>query len=405
MNIANLEVTKGLVAKSDTKSAQLIQVSATTTDINSGIVDLEWYNVADDGTINEPFATANIYYGDSREWLESWKPIKHLIEGRIESLERMAEEGAANRFSHSMAYTLFANNLVDYADKYRGMQAVVMNEFEAAADVSLTTEKGGIWTVPPYFIDSCAHLAGFIMNVSDASDTANTFCVTPGWKTMRFAKPLVAGGKYKSYVKMIPTEDDASVYLGDVYVMEEGEVMGMVGGIKFRRYPRMLLDKFFSAPDKASSSSPSTSTAPAQAKGASATKTAKKEAPAKEKAPGPEAPPTPPETDSEPTQPSTPTEESSSPAGSTPPTTAPSTTADPDSTTTKAMQIIASEAGMDFEDLEDDMYFANIGVDSLMSLVISEKFRQSVGIQVASSLFLEYPSIGALRAWLEEYYS
>jgi monodictyphenone polyketide synthase len=397
MNIANLEVTKGLVAKSDTKSPQLIQVSATTTDVNSGIVDLEWYNVADDGTINEPFATANIYYGDSREWLESWKPIKHLVEGRIESLERMAEAGTANRFSHSMAYTLFANNLVDYADKYRGMQAVVMNEFEAAADVTLTTEKGGMWTVPPYFIDSCAHLAGFIMNVSDSSDTANTFCVTPGWKTMRFAKPLVAGGKYKSYVKMIPTEDDPSVYLGDVYVMEEGEVMGMVGGIKFRRYPRMLLGKFFSPPDKASQNAESQPTAPARPKPAPT------KAPAKEDAPGPVPPPTPPE--SEPTQPSTPTEESSSPAGSTPPTTAPSTTADPDSTTTKAMQIIAGEAGMDFDDLDDNMYFANIGVDSLMSLVISEKFRQSLGIQVASSLFLEYPSIGALRAWLEEYYS
>lgn len=407
MNIANLEVQKGLVAQSDTKTPQLIQVSATTTDINSGIVDLEWYNVAEDGQINEPFATANIYYGDSNEWLESWKPIKHLVEGRIDSLEKMAEEGTANRFSHSMAYTLFANNLVDYADKYRGMQAVVMNEFEATAEVTLTKEKGGIWTVPPFFIDSVAHLAGFIMNVSDASDTANSFCVTPGWKTMRFAKPLVAGGKYRSYVKMIPIEDDPSVYLGDVYVMEDGVVMGMVGGIKFRRYPRMLLSRFFSAPDSstakenanaASTSSPSKASKPAPSKLAAS------KAPAKEDAPGPVPPPTPPETDSEPTQPSTPTDESA-PAESTPPTTAPSVTADPDSTTTKAMQIIASEAGMPFEDLDDDMYFANIGVDSLMSLVISEKFRQSLGIQVASSLFLEYPSIGALRAWLEEYYS
>ena len=64
-NIANLEVVKGLVAKSDTKSPQLIQVSATVTDINSGVVDLEWYNVADDGSINEPFATANLIYGEA----------------------------------------------------------------------------------------------------------------------------------------------------------------------------------------------------------------------------------------------------------------------------------------------------------------------------------------------------
>lgn len=56
----------------------------------------------------------------------------------------------------------------------------------ACADVTLSTEKGGTWTVP-YFIDSVAHLAGLIMNVSDAMDTKANFCVTPGRGSMRFA--------------------------------------------------------------------------------------------------------------------------------------------------------------------------------------------------------------------------
>lgn len=56
-------------------------------------------------------------------------------------------------------------------------------------------------------------------------------------------------------------------------------------------------------------------------------------------------------------------------------------------------------------DLTDDAAFANLGVDSLMNLVIAEKFREDLGIAVGGSLFLEYPTIGALRAWLEEYYS
>ncbi len=42
-----------------------------------------------------------------------------------------------------MAYLLFANNLVDYADKYRGMQSVVLHGLEAFADVLLSSEKGG----------------------------------------------------------------------------------------------------------------------------------------------------------------------------------------------------------------------------------------------------------------------
>lgn len=93
-----------------------------------------------------------------------------------------------------MAYTLFAKNLVDYADKYRGMQLVVMHELEAFADIQLSDqEHSGKWTVPPFFIDSVAHLAGFIMNCSNFIDTKNNYCVTSGWKSMRFAELLAPG--------------------------------------------------------------------------------------------------------------------------------------------------------------------------------------------------------------------
>ena len=161
----------------------------------------------------------------------------------------MAEAGVANRFTNSMAYLLFGANLVEYAPKYRGMQSVVMHGLEAFADVELTKEKSGTWTVPPYFIDSVAHLAGFIMNVSDAMNAKTHYCVTPGWKSMRFAKPLIAGAKYRSYVKMIPTPEDPNAYYGDVYVLQDDAVVGMVGAIEFHQYPRILLSRFFSAPD------------------------------------------------------------------------------------------------------------------------------------------------------------
>ena len=236
-----MEVLKGLVVKNNPDTPQLIQVSVTTTDIQSNTAEMRWCNVQANGTVDEPFASATLFYGDPTEWLASWVPTAHFIQSRIQDLERLAKSGIANRFSRNMAYLLFANNLVDYATKYRGMHSVVLHDLEAFADVVLSTEKGGTWTVPPYFIDSVAHLAGFIMNVSDAIDTKNNFCVTPGWRSMRFAKPLVAGAKYMSYVKMIPTAEDPSVFFGDVYILQDDVIIGMVGGIHFRRYPRILL--------------------------------------------------------------------------------------------------------------------------------------------------------------------
>jgi monodictyphenone polyketide synthase len=65
---------------------------------------------------------------------------------------------------------------------------------------------------------------------------------------------------------------------------------------------------------------------------------------------------------------------------------------------------VAAEAGLELSDLHDDASFANVGVDSLMSLVIAERLREQLNIVVSGSLFLEYPTVGDLRAWLVEYY-
>ncbi|KAK8091576.1 hypothetical protein PG997_001937 [Apiospora hydei] len=414
MNIADLEVSKGLVAQKNTKVPQLIQVTLTTDNISTGAAQLKWQNVNSAGVPDaEPFATATLYFGDKAAWLNSWLPQSHFVLGRIEALEALAARGVANRLSHNMAYLLFANNLVDYAPKYRGMQSVVVDGLEAFADVTLTAEKGGgAWTVPPYFIDSVAHLAGFVMNVSDAVDTKANYCVTPGWGSMRFAKTLTAGAKYRSYVKMIPTLEDPTVYLGDVYILQDNVIIGVVGAINT---PRILLNRFFSAPDEAGSASAS-KTAPAKAPVKAITA-----APTPEPAPQAIASPSPAAKAAAASDASSVASAKSSGSSGTPSTTAstaPSSSipaaaaaaaeggdADSNSIATKAVALVAKEAGIDYADLNDEASFAELGIDSLMSLVISEKFREELNVVVSGSLFLEYPTIGDLRGWLVEYYS
>jgi monodictyphenone polyketide synthase len=402
LNIANLVVTKGLVAQCDTKKPQLIRVSASTADIYSGVIDVKWENISNiEGIEPEKFATANIFVENSTDWSSAWDSIVHLVHGRVEALERLAAEGKASIFTRRMAYTLFAINLVDYAENYRGMQSVVMHELEAFAHVQLTDQDSGTWTVPPYFIDSVAHLAGFIMNCSDAMDAKKNYCVTPGWKSMRFAEPLVAGAKYTSYVKMIPSKKDPSMFFGDVYIMrrEDSQIIGMVGGIQFSRYPRLLLSRFFSPPDLAHTkeSKPQKAIAAPVATMTPAAPNVKavrnfpinvphaRPGPPKQSAPAPAPAPAP----AIPVTLQVPVE---------------AAVALDDSTTAKALSLIANEAGLELEDLADDASFANLGVDSLLSLVISEKLRTEINVTVGGSLFLDYPTIGELRSWLGEYY-
>ncbi|KAF2844835.1 putative polyketide synthase [Plenodomus tracheiphilus IPT5] len=398
IDITNLEVSKGLVANSNPETPQLIQVEISTLDITSHSAHMAWYNVHPNRVrADEPFATATLVYAPATEWLSYWAPLTHLIQSRITQLEQLASFGVANRFSRSMAYLLFANNLVDYHDKYRGMTSVVLNDLEAYADVTLSTEKGGSWTVPPYFIDSVAHLAGFVCNVSDAMDSKSNFCVTPGWQSMRFAKPLVAGAKYRSYVKMIPMPEHETTFLGDVYVLRNDEIIGLVKGIKFHQYPRILLSRFFSAADD-QRAPPVASAAPTAAPTKSAPRLQQSSKNHTSAVLVPATPLTPDSAYSaaslvsgEPKIEDLKADEASK-------------AANPDSISAKALDIIAKESALDLADLTDDAHFANLGVDSLMSLVIAENFREQLGVVVSGSLFLEYPTIGDLRAWLEEYH-
>ncbi|KAL6702818.1 Non-reducing polyketide synthase PKS8-1 [Coniothyrium glycines] len=426
MDMTNLEVTKALIAKKHSMDVpQSIQVTASTNDIRSGVLDLTWQNVEVDGSCSEPFATANIVIGNAQQWLSAWSPMSHLIQHRIETLEQLAVEGQANRLSRNMAYTLFARNLVDYADKYRGMQSVVMHDLEAFADVQLSTKVGsGTYTVPPYFIDSVAHLAGFIMNCSDSIDTQNNYCVTSGWQSMRFAEPLLPGAKFRSYVKMIPTKEDASVYLGDVYILkaEDNSVVGMVGGIHFRRFPRILLNRFFTAPEAgktgshpAKATSAAKQSLPSPVQHVQKTREPKVTSSAQSHALQGQS-----EKDAKVMGVAWKEEDQSSSSGTTTPET-PSLVASSRSSTSsvdvvaapptkssgiteKALVLISKETAIELSELTDDADFGNLGIDSLMSLVLAEKFQHELNVKVNGSLFLDYPTIGDLREWLEKYY-
>ena len=66
-----------------------------------------------------------------------------------------------------------------------------------------------------------------------------------------------------------------------------------------------------------------------------------------------------------------------------------------------ALQIISEESGIATEDLTDDTDFTDVGVDSLLSLVIVSRLRDELELDIQhESLFLECPTVGDLRRFL-----
>ncbi|BCS04847.1 non-reducing polyketide synthase nscA [Aspergillus luchuensis] len=412
MDLCDFEVQHAQVANTNSNTPQPLALEAHL-DLPTRHMSLAWYDV--DATTNQraaaPFATGSIKYPadpTGAAWSTEWSRITHLIQGRIDALQHMATENKASTLSKPLAYALF-KNVVDYAPRYRGMDRVVIHDYEAFSDITLTTDRHGTWHTPPHWIDSVSHLAGLVMNGSDASNTRDFFYVTPGCGSCRMTEPLIPGGKYRNYVRMFPIPDEAHMYAGDLYILREDKIIGVVEQLKFRRVPRLLMDRFFS-PNKNAAAHAAPAPAPAAAP------VLKKQ------------PPTPTSTETVTSKPAK-TEQkqvqlqlpsltsaapstassSSSPSSSgvaTPTTEQEAPVADASAVTGvagKCLELIANETGLGVSELTADATFVQLGVDSLMSLVLSEKLRSEMGLEIKSSLFLECPTVGDLTGWLEQY--
>ncbi|KAK7754177.1 Type I Iterative PKS [Diatrype stigma] len=404
MSVNDLVIAEGQVAKSrdGNGGTQLLQLEATL-DRGTGSMAVQLYNASDDGgtRASEPYGTCWVSFAEDSgaAWLWEWGRVAHLVAGRIGALERLAAEGRASRLSRNMAYTLF-KNVVDYADRYRGMQSVILHGYEACAQVTLSGGGGeggkdGVWHTPPHWIDSVAHLAGLVVNGSDASNTADYFYVTPGWESMRFARPLEAGASYTNYVKMLPT-DESGVWAGDVYILQGEAIVGMVGQIKFRQFPRLLMDRFFS-PKKGDGHEVKTVSAAVDPPAKPAQPT---EIPNPAAIPGVVSAPQIPSVDPQPSTPQLPPQTEARVETKT--TTAATSAKEENSTIAALIDLIAAETGLEKSELGDDILFTSIGVDSLMSLVLAEKCKSQLKLDIKSSLFLECPTIGEFKEWVEE---
>ncbi|KAL2802404.1 melanin synthase [Aspergillus granulosus] len=196
-----------------------------------------------DGKAETNHATCLIEFGTSKKWLHRWSHDLYLIQDRISSLQKRADSGSGDvsRLTSRLAYRLFGA-LVDYAPGYQHMDRVVLDSrlLEATATISLAERGGddGGFMYSPYWIDALLHLSGFIMNGNDSLDYSEAVYISHGWEGLRFAKPL--SGEYQVYVRMLPR--DKTVVGGNVWMLRDGEVVGLAEDLRFQRVPRAVLD-------------------------------------------------------------------------------------------------------------------------------------------------------------------
>ena len=375
INIGTMDNPAPLLLKNITEPVS--QIMTTTVKVDLAAKKADFTITSNNGKKDVVHAKCIIRFENAADWKEEWSRTSYLIQSRIDLLKHKMENGEADKCSRAMAYKLFTA-LVDYSDSFQGMQSVIFDgpEFEAMSNIKFRAgSELGQFNFSPYFIDSACHLSGFTVNAT--VNPQDECYISHGWGSLRFLEPLKQDEQYYAYVKMQPMAG-SKMRAGDVYVFNsKREVVGVAGAIRFQCIPRKLMDVMMPKPKAAGKAA-----APAKAASPVATK-----APQQIEAPAPVA------------QKAAPKQKKQKPVKTPKPKAAPAPKASSGGICAKAFDIIAQEVAVDHDELVDEIQWADLGVDSLMSLTISGKFREDLELEVESSLFTDYASVGALRKY------
>lgn len=347
MDVRDMTVHKPLLIQpGDTK--QIIRAQATK---NATTDAIEVKFSSQDGQAVQEHANCIVSLGNGNHWGSEWNRSAYLIQARMDHLVSASLRGEVHRILRPMAYKLFAA-LVDYDDKYQGMEEVYMdsNYFEATANIKFrTTDADGQFTYSPFWIDSFAHLSGFVLNGSDTTPKDSVF-ISHGWESMKIVGDLSDKARYRSYVKMQETTT-GGVMAGDVYLFDEqARVVAVCQGLKFQRIKRSILNSLLPSPG-AATMRPAVN-APF--------------APVTKKSQIPQLPvQTKYKTNSHYGQGSNFHLQSS------------------------ILDTIASEVGVKVEELTDDTVFSDLGVDSLLSISITDRLSEVLDQAIPATIFQE----------------
>lgn len=173
--------------------------------------------------------------------MKTWSKLAYPYQSRIASLRHPSGASQVRHILGSMVYKL-SSVIVTYGPKYRGIQEVFMDgdSSEATARVLFQSNAAdGKFACSPYWIDSLAHLSGFVLNGSDTA-AQDTVFISHGWDSMCFAQPLSNDYSYTTYIKIQET-GERGVMAGEFHVLNDHVVVAVIGGLRFQSIKKKLL--------------------------------------------------------------------------------------------------------------------------------------------------------------------
>ncbi|CAI4215230.1 unnamed protein product [Parascedosporium putredinis] len=365
VNIYDVEVPKTLIFN-ESLDAHILRCTATCYPAK-GTAELVFHTVENGKKVDHCFC--KVTYEDPEEWLTEFDRVNYLIKSRVDHLLEAEKVGKASKIGRGLAYKLFSA-LVDYDAPYRGMEEVVLDSDTCEATAKIVfpkPEKPGNWFFNPYWLDSCCHISGFIVNGTDAVDSREQVFISHGWGYLKLAEKLNENKTYRSYIRMQPIRG-TKMMSGDAYIFDGDRIVGVVGQIKFQSIPRKVLNMVLPRGKALAGMA-----APAPA-GNKAPVAASKRPAAKEKT-----------------------------KQVTPATIGAVNAKLRGSVVAAVLDILAKEVGVSEDELADNIAFTDLGVDSLMSLTVSGRIKEDLDLDIDNHVFVDHATIGAFKKYLAKF--
>ncbi|KAK3674110.1 Type I Iterative PKS [Recurvomyces mirabilis] len=350
LDCIDMKVEKPLVARADV-AAQLLHVSAVA-DSKLAEVKFDIYSVDAQHQRLADHATCKVVISNDQEWAKDWKRSHYLIQGRVDALRQAVHDGTAHKLKRGLAYRLFSS-FVEYGHEYQGMEHVIFDseKLEATAQVRFAVHDNGFYQ-SPCWIDSVGHIAGFIMNCNDGTESKGQAFINHGWESVRFARELEYGKTYTTYNRMQSV--NGALYAGDTYIIDGEAIMGIVQGVKFQGVPRRMIDMVLPKDNKHSTLAPSRTSR----ESSTVTMTTLDAGPTRK------------------VQVASAAQLGSPTAAKIP---VASKTSD---VATKLLDVVAQETGINAADLDIAVDLASLGIDSLLTLTISGRVKDELGVSL-----------------------
>ncbi|KAL4944988.1 hypothetical protein BDV06DRAFT_209856 [Aspergillus oleicola] len=333
------------------------------------------------GKLDTEHATCTVRFTSDAQLKSMQKKVTEY-KAFIEQLRRGHRQGEFVRYTRKSGYKLMSS-MANFHTDYKLLDLLILNEAnnEAVSTMDFSAAKiEGTFAAHPAYVDAITQVGGFAMNANDNTDIQQEVYVNHGWDSFQVYQPLVKGKSYDVYCKMARDKTGDLVH-GDTIVLDGDVVVAFFKGLSLRSVPRrglrMVLQQ---ASDKA-----------ARMNGVKPM--AKKHAPA---APMPKAERATKQT----AKPSTPATAPSIPKSANKP--AKALSAADNGKIQAVLNVISEESGVALEELTDESNFADIGIDSLSSMVIGSRLREDLGLDLGSefSLFVDCPTVKSLKIFL-----